>query len=56
MRLAQLAAAIPFAACLCALPATAGAATFSMQGGYGRDNGHGVEKYEVAAPWDDIVP
>ncbi|RDK10165.1 acyloxyacyl hydrolase [Cupriavidus lacunae] len=55
MRLAHLAAAIPLAASLCALPATAGAGTFSMQGGYGRDNGHGVEKYEVAARWDDIV-
>ncbi|CAN7278732.1 Lipid A deacylase PagL [compost metagenome] len=54
-RLAHLAAVVPFAACLCALPAAADAATFSMQGGYGRDNGHGVEKYEVAARWDDIV-
>ncbi|CAJ92425.1 acyloxyacyl hydrolase [Cupriavidus necator H16] len=54
-RLAHLAAAVPFAACLCALPAAADAATFSMQGGYGRDNRHGVEKYEVAARWDDIV-
>lgn len=54
-RLAHLAAAVPFAAWLCALPAAADAATFSMQGGYGRDNRHGVEKYEVAARWDDIV-
>ncbi|MGH8786372.1 MAG: acyloxyacyl hydrolase [Cupriavidus necator] len=54
-RLAHLAAAVPFAACLCALPAAADAAAFSMQGGYGRDNRHGVEKYEVAARWDDIV-
>ncbi|WP_228772434.1 hypothetical protein [Cupriavidus necator] len=54
-RLAHLATAVSFAVCLCVLPAAAGAATFSMQGGYGRDNGHGVEKYEVAARWDDIV-
>ncbi|MDQ0140149.1 acyloxyacyl hydrolase [Cupriavidus necator] len=48
-------AAVPCAACLLALPAAAGAAPFSMQAGYGRDNRHGVEKYEVSARWDDIV-
>ncbi|AQV98210.1 acyloxyacyl hydrolase [Cupriavidus necator] len=53
--LLQAAAAIPLAACLAALPAAAGAATFSMQAGYGRDNGHGVEKYEVAGRWEDIM-
>lgn len=51
----QVAAAFPLAACLATLPVAAGAATFSMQAGYGRDNGHGVEKYEVFGRWDDIA-
>ncbi len=51
----RAAAMLPLAAGLCALPVAAGASAFSMQGGYGRDNGHGVEKYEIAARWDDIV-
>lgn len=37
------------------MPAAAGASTFSVQGGYGRDNRHGVEKYEIAVRWDDIA-
>ncbi|SOY58113.1 acyloxyacyl hydrolase [Cupriavidus taiwanensis] len=49
------AAAVSFATCLLALPGAAGAAGFSMQAGYGRDNRHGVEKYEVSARWDEIV-
>ncbi|KWR91612.1 hypothetical protein RM96_03300 [Cupriavidus sp. IDO] len=53
--LLQTAAAFPLAACLATLPAATGAATFSMQAGYARDNGHGVEKYEVAGRWEDIV-
>lgn len=51
----RAAAMLPLAACLCAVPAVAGASTFSAQAGYARDNRHGVEKYEIAARWDDIV-
>lgn len=49
------AALVSVAAALLALPSAAGAAGFSMQAGYGRDNRHGVEKYEVSARWDEIV-
>ncbi|WP_373379811.1 acyloxyacyl hydrolase [Cupriavidus nantongensis] len=49
------AALVSIAAGLLALPSAAGAAGFSMQAGYGRDNRHGVEKYEVSARWDEIV-
>ncbi|SPA40128.1 putative lipoprotein [Cupriavidus taiwanensis] len=49
------AALVSITAGLLALSSAACAAGFSMQAGYGRDNRHGVEKYEVSARWDEIV-